>query len=114
MQTKPTQHDDGGQPDERTSDAKSEAPDDDAIRALVKRLSRRHRSGGQVIERAAILAAGANSSAVLRWIAAHAGEPEELAPVSTGRGLHAARLNASAGADGRTPLRYVLPPGALS
>jgi len=114
MQTQPTQHDDGGQPGEQTSDAKSEAPDDDAIRALVKRLSRRHRSGGQVIERAAILAAGANSTAVLRWIAAHAGEPEELAPVTTGRGLHAARLNDGRGADGRTPLRYVLPPGALS
>ncbi|MCP9491018.1 MAG: hypothetical protein MSC31_14265 [Solirubrobacteraceae bacterium MAG38_C4-C5] len=114
MQTQPTQHDHGGQPGERTSDAKSEAPDDDAIRTLVKRLSRRHRSGGQVIERAAILAAGADSSAILRWIAAHAGEPEELAPLTAGRGLHAARLSDGGGAGGRTPLRYVLPAGALS
>jgi hypothetical protein len=88
--------------------------DDDAIRTMVTRLSRPHRSGGQVIERAAILAEGANSSAVLTWIAAHAGEPEELAPVASGHGLHGARLHDSDGADPRTPLRYVLPPGALS
>ncbi len=115
MQTKPIPHDDGQPSSDGTPDAKADGPaDDDAIRDLVKRLSRRHRSGGQVIERAAILAAGANSSAVLRWIAAHAGEPEELAPVASGRGLHAARLNDSGAANGRTPLRYVLPPGALS
>lgn len=117
MQTKPTQHDDDdGRPSgDEAPDAKAGDPEgDEAIRTLVKRLSRRHRSGGQVIERAAILAEGANSSAVLRWIAAHAGEPEELAPAASGRGLHAARLNDSGGASGRTPLRYVLPPGALT
>ncbi len=88
--------------------------DDDAIRTLVARLSRPHPSGGEVIERAAILAEGADSSAVLRWIAAHAGEPEDLAPVVPGRGLHSARLHDRGGAHPRTPLRYVLPPGALS
>jgi hypothetical protein len=88
--------------------------DDDAIRTLVTRLSRPHPSGGEVIERAAILAAGADSSAVLRWIAAHAGEPEELAPVASGRGLHSARLHDADRANARAPLRYVLPPGALS
>lgn len=114
MQTQPTQHDDGRPSSDGISGEKPEATGgDDAIRTLVKRLSRRHRSGGQVIERAAILAAGADSSAVLRWIAAHAGEPEELAAVTSGRGLHSARLQGSGGA-GRTPLRYVLPPGALS
>ncbi len=112
MQTEPSPHDDGRPSSDGTPDPEGGASED-AIRTLVKRLSRRHRSGGQVIERAAILAAGANSSAILRWIAAHAGEPEELAPVSPGRGLHAPRLYDNGGA-GRTPLRYVLPPGALS
>jgi hypothetical protein len=88
--------------------------DDDAIRALVTRLARPHPSGGKVIERAAILAEGADSAAVLAWIAAHAGEPEELVPRASGRGLHSARLEYSDGADPRKPLRYVLPPGALS
>ena len=88
--------------------------DDDAIRTLVTRLSRPHASGGKVIERAAIVAEGADSAAVLMWIAAHAGEPEDLAPRFSGRGLHSARLHGSGRADPRTPLRYVLPPGALS
>ena len=115
MQTEPSPHDDGLPSGDGTPDATPQATQDDAIRALVKRLSRRHRSGGQVIERAAILAAGADFSAVITWIAAHAGEPEELAPVATsGRGLHSARLQDVDGAGGRTPLRYVLPPGALS
>jgi hypothetical protein len=35
--------------------------DDDAIRTLVTRLSRPHASGGAVIERAAILAEGADA-----------------------------------------------------
>jgi hypothetical protein len=81
--------------------------DDDAIRILVTRLSRPHRSGGKVIERAAILAAGADSAAVLAWIAAHDGQPETLAPVVSRRGLHSARLTDSG------PRRYVLPPGVL-
>ena len=85
--------------------------DDDTIRTLVTRLSRPHRSGGEVIERAAILAEGADSTEVLSWILAHAGEPEDQTPVASGRGLHSARH--SDGAD-RIPLRYVLPPGALS
>jgi hypothetical protein len=86
--------------------------DDDAIRTLVTRLSRPHRSGGEVIERAAIMASGSDSAAVLAWIADHDGEPEELAPVAAGRGLHSARLHDSSAAE-RTPRRYVLPPGAL-
>ena len=114
MQTQPTPHDDGPPSDAGTPDATPEATEEDAIRALVRRLSRRHPSGGRVIERAAILAAGANSSAVLRWISAHAWEPEELAALPTGRGLHAGRLHDRGGLDGRAPLRYVLPPEALS
>jgi hypothetical protein len=88
--------------------------DDDAIRMLVTRLSRPHGSGGEVIERAAILAAGADSVAVLAWIAAHDGQPETLAPVVSGRGLHSARLTGSGTTDSPTPRRYVLPAGALS
>ena len=85
--------------------------DDDDIRMLIQRLSRPHPSGGAVIERAAILASGADSDAVLAWIEAHAGEPEDLVPRGSGGGLHSAR---SGGADPRMPLRYVLPPEALS
>jgi hypothetical protein len=85
--------------------------EDDAIRTLVTRLARPHPSGGQVIERAAILAAGTDSSAILSWIADHAGEPELLAPVGPGRGLHSARIDNRP--DGRAPLRYVLPAGTL-
>src|SRR5216117_1831905 len=58
--------------------------DDDAIRMLVTRLSRPHSSGGKVIERAAILAEGADSAAVLTWIVAHAGEPEDRVAGSPG------------------------------
>src|SRR3954464_12976885 len=86
--------------------------DDDAIRALVTRLSRRHRSGGKVIERAAILAEGADSDAVVGWTAAHAAHPEETAAAPASRGLHGSRLTPT-GRDARAPARYVLPAGAL-
>src|SRR5215210_1351646 len=86
------------------------AEPDDAILTVVARLSRPHRGGGHVIERAAILAEGPSSAAVLRWIAAHAGEPEAQAAAPAGRGLHGDRATAG----GRPPLRYVLPPGALA
>jgi hypothetical protein len=86
--------------------------DDDAIRALVIRLSRRHRSGGKVIERAAILAEGADSEAVVGWIVAHAGQPEAAATRPAARGLHGPRLTPDGGAAGN-PARYVLPAGAL-
>lgn len=92
----------------------SAAPDDDAIRTVVARLSRPHPSGGSVIERAAILAEGADSAAVLGWITAHDGEPEALAPVAAGRGLHSGRLQSGGTGDPRSALRYVLPPGTLS
>jgi len=88
-------------------------PDDDEIRTLVTRLSRPHPSGGVVIERAAILAAGAGASAVLTWITAHDGQPEVQGSATVGRGLHSPRLSSSA-TDSRVPLRYVFPPGALA
>ncbi len=86
--------------------------DDDAIQALVTRLVRPHRSGGQVIERAAIMAAGADSAAVIDWILAHAGTPEQVAPATTRHGLHGPRLSGAAG-ESRPPQRFVLPAGAL-
>jgi hypothetical protein len=86
--------------------------DDDSILALVTRLARPHRSGGQVIERAAILAAGPDSSAVLAWIRAHAGEPEQAVSAAPTRGLHGARISDVAGTP-RAPQRLVLPAGVL-
>ena len=85
---------------------------DDAILALVTRLARPHRSGGQVIERAAILAAGAESAAVTAWIVAHAGKPEQAVSTGPRRGLHGARLTDAVG-ERSAPLRFVLPPGAI-
>src|SRR3954467_2962821 len=86
--------------------------DDDVIRAMVTRLSRRHRSGGKVIERAAILAEGADFESVVKWIVAPGGQPEAQAPARSAGGLHGARFTASADA-GRAPARYVLPADAL-
>jgi hypothetical protein len=87
--------------------------DDDAIRTLLSRLSRRHPSGGEVIERAAILAEGADLAAVVGWIVAHDGQPEAKPATSTPRGLHGSRLTSAAGAGG-PPARYVLPAHALA
>jgi hypothetical protein len=87
---------------------------DDAIRVVVMRLSRPHASGGDVIERAAILVEGADAAAIVAWIIAHAGEPEAaVAPVSA-RGLHGARLSGGPGATRDNPRRYVPPRGALT
>jgi hypothetical protein len=87
---------------------------DEEIRALLSRLSRRHSSGGTVIERAAIVAEGADSAEVVAWILAHAGEPEETAATSSKRGLHSPRLSEPIGSEPRAPARYVLPAGALN
>jgi hypothetical protein len=88
--------------------------DDDAIRALVTRLARPHPSGGEVIERAAILAEGADFAAIMAWIIAHGGKPEATVSAGPRRGLHGSRLSDSGGAEPRTPLRFVLPAGALA
>ena len=82
--------------------------DDDALRVLVTRLARPHRSGGAAIERASLLSSGADFDAAVAWIAAHGGEPE-LPAASRSSGLHSARLSSHAPA----PLRFVLPAGAL-
>jgi hypothetical protein len=87
--------------------------DEDAIRALVGRLSRPHPSGGRVIERAAILAAGPDSAAMLAWTVAHGHAEEEVAPRGASRGLYGGGLTARPSTSRRQPLRYVLPAGAL-
>ncbi len=83
------------------------------INALVTRLSRPHSSGGVVIERAAILAAGADFPAVMSWITAHAGAPETIVSKARGGGLHGSRITSGDAAASRAPLRFVLPAGAL-
>jgi len=87
---------------------------DDAIRAVVVRLSRPHASGGHVIERAAILAEGGDAAAIVAWIIAHAGEAEATVPRASSRDLHGARLGGEPAATQVIPCRYVLPVGALA
>ena len=82
--------------------------EDTTTRDIVARLARRHASGGWVIERAAIVAEGDRSAAVLDWIYDRSGQGEAAA-ASRARGLHGAR----SGADDGPPVRYVLPTGAL-
>ena len=88
--------------------------DDDAIRALLTRLARPHASGGEVIERAAILAEGADFAEVMAWITAHAGIADTQVAAAPRYGLHGSRLSSGSGAESRTPLRFVLPAGALA
>jgi hypothetical protein len=88
--------------------------DDDEIRALVMRLARPHSSGGKVIERAAILAEGTDSAAILAWVTAHAGTPEATVATPPRRGLHGSRLDGGSEAGSQTPPRFVLPAGQLA
>jgi hypothetical protein len=87
--------------------------DDDAIGSLLTRLARAHPAGGTVIERAAVVAAGADSQAIMTWILAHGGKPEAAAETSTRHGLHGSRLHTSSESQPRVPSRFVLPTSAL-
>ena len=87
--------------------------DDAGIRVLLTRLARPHPSGGHSIERAAVLAAGADFTVAMAWIEAHGGEPEAPVVARAPRGLHSARLSAPA-AGGATPTRFILPAAALA
>jgi hypothetical protein len=88
------------------------AVDDDTARVAVTRLSRPDRSGRIVIERAAILAEGTDSTRILAWVVANGGQPEAaVAPMR--QGLHSRGLDDSLAAN-RPPLRYVLPAAALA
>ena len=88
--------------------------DDDAICTLLARLARPNASGGDVIERAAILAAGSDFTEIMTWVIAHGGKPEAMAPVVPSGGLHGSRIDDSRGSDSQTPVRFVLPAGALA
>jgi len=103
---------------EAVSDEQSAAPAgaegrEHKMRALVARLGRPHASGGTVIERAAILAEGADFDVAMAWILDHGGEPEARATTAPARGLHGARSDGGEARGSRTPRRFVLPPGAL-
>ena len=100
-------------PDRSEAKGAGNSMTDDAIRALVARLARRHPSGGVVIERAAILAEGADCAAVEAWITAHSGKPEVTIKQSKG-GLHGQRLSDAGTHGDRAPARYVLPPGVIA
>jgi hypothetical protein len=91
--------------------------EEDDIRTLVTRLARPHPSGGEVIERAAILAEGAGYAEVMKWIESHGGKPEEAlaaAPSGTRHGLHGQRLTDASRPGSNQPRRFVLPPGVLA
>jgi hypothetical protein len=87
--------------------------DDAEIQALIKRLARPHSSGGDVVERAALLASGGDFAAAMVWITDHAGVAETM-EAAPGRGLHGPRVDVSGGTGARVPLRFVLPAGALA
>jgi hypothetical protein len=86
--------------------------EEDAIRSIVVRLARPHKSGGNVIERAAILAEGGDFADILTWITDHDGLAETAAAPKRGGGLHGSHFGDEA-RTGAVPQRYVLPAGAL-
>jgi len=86
----------------------TQAEPTDATATLIRRLARPHASGGMAIERSVILAEGATSAAILRWIADHGGVAESTASSTPAHGLHGPRVS-----DPRKdapPRRFVLPP----
>ena len=88
--------------------------DNTEINKLVADLARPHPSGGVVIERAAIMAAGGDFPAIIEWITAHDGTPESVAPSRKSSGLHGGRISGGGQAPvSGKPVRYVLPAGAL-
>lgn len=87
--------------------------DEAAIRAIVARLARPSASGAHTIDRAAILAEGADCAEIEAWIVRNGGEPHVDAATPRGGGLHADRGHTRSSPAGATPSRYVLPAGAL-
>jgi hypothetical protein len=66
-----------------------------------------------VIERAAILAAGADFPAVMDWITAHSGTPDAVVSPARSGGLHGSRIKDGDAIGARPPQRFVLPAGTL-
>jgi hypothetical protein len=87
---------------------------DAEIHALVKRLARPHASGGEVVERAALLASGGDFGAVMAWIADHQGVGETMVSEPPRRGLHGPLVAPAGDTEPRTPRRFVLPAGTLT
>jgi hypothetical protein len=91
-------------------------PEQHEIDLVVTRLSRRQASGCEVIERAAILAEGTRSTAILAWLTSHGWEAEKPLPgIASGRdrgGLHNERAREDERAGSRPPQRYVRRPAA--
>ncbi len=83
----------------------------DATAGLVRRLARPHASGGMVIERSVILAEGARSSAILRWISDHDGVADSTVPSTHSHGLHGPR--AGDPREDAPARRFVLPANAF-
>jgi hypothetical protein len=67
-----------------------------------------------VIERAAILAEGAETTAVVAWIMAQDGRPEAAVARPSTSGLHGSRVSDTSGTQSSPPSRYVLPAGTLN
>jgi hypothetical protein len=95
------------------NDIRLSGVDEDAIRSLLTRLGRAHPSGGTVVERAAIVAEGADFDAVIAWVKAHGGEPEATPVKASTSGLHGSRVHGAVSSEPRVPSRFVLPAGVL-
>src|SRR4051812_41170662 len=77
-------------------------PNPGDIRAPGAGLGRPHASGGTVVERAALMAEGADLEATVAWILAHGGEPEISGTPAPRGGLHGPRsTTAGTGAGSR-------------
>ncbi len=88
--------------------------DEAAIQALLTTLARAHPSGGKVVERAAVMAAGSDSPQVLAWISDHGGRPEMAVRTSSAGGLHGSRFTTASAGGEQTPLRYVFEASVLA
>lgn len=82
-----------------------------ATEAVVRRLARPHPSGGMVIERSVIIAEGADSAAILRWISEHDGIPDSTTSSLRSHGLHGSRADAPR--QDAPARRFVLPASAF-
>jgi hypothetical protein len=80
---------------------------------VLRRLAQPHSSGGEVVERAALLAEGGEFQGIMAWIADHDGVPEASIAAAAKQGLHGSRMSGGSAAEPSKPQRYVLPAGVL-